>query len=157
MGQNQIACWGCNRTTYHSKEAFRREPPWCLGPEKFSVLGLALGTVGCLGTAWASTWRKSCERRMLSQCHVTVKNVPSYYQWVSQACGDQDNNHPCWVGASPKCYVPGHHCPPALQDSEHWDLMACYTHLPHGPLRFLPPVKSYFEHSVRKCSRNCII
>lgn len=64
MGQNQIACWGCNHTTYHSKETFLREPPWCLGPEKFSVVGLASDTVGCLATAWASTWRKPCERRM---------------------------------------------------------------------------------------------
>lgn len=62
--ENQIACWGCNHTTYHSKEAFPGEPPWCLGPEKFSVVELASDTVGCLATAWAFTWRKPCKRRM---------------------------------------------------------------------------------------------
>lgn len=55
MGQNQIACWGCNHTTYHSKETFLREPPWCLRPEKSSVVELASDTVG---------WRKPCKRRM---------------------------------------------------------------------------------------------
>lgn len=88
------------------------------GSEKFYVVGLALGTAGCLATAWSlpeehqyhpSTWDSqnvprsaTCSRLVGSKCHhrKKVKTTPILV-WSELP----RHQH------SPKCYVPGHHYP----------------------------------------------
>lgn len=88
------------------------------GSETFYVVGPALGTAGCLATAWSLP-----EERQYHPSTWDSQNVPTQCH-VLQACGKyvsptgRKSTTPILAGSelprhqhSPKCYVPGHHYP----------------------------------------------